>query len=270
MDKELVVSNAKKKFKGELQNIVLKQIDDFFELAESNYKIENKYHIGDDVKLNSNYLLHGIGGHADLVHVFAERGIVSQDYLGADSDHAFCYESAFWSVDEEITLKDFIKNYSGMVVNVNHKYEQIPYGKLDDFVEKMKNVDHWLWTAESSMEIRFMPSLARNINQIGFIVNTENEIAQRLRKNSVFKENFNNEYAFEFVNGKAKEKFLKDGFVADFFQRADYLIFGLPKNCIEGILVGRLVENNDSYIEQMKELFPDCYICNLDGKVIVE
>jgi len=268
MNKELIINNAKKKFNGELLNIVLKQIDDYFELAESNYKVNNKYNVGDDVVLNENHLLHGIGKHTDIINIFAERGIISQDYLEDASDHAFCYESAFWSVDKEISLKDFIKNYSGMIVKYNDKYEQVPYGELDIFVEKMKNVDHWLWTAESSMEIRFMPSLARNENQIGFIVNTENEIAQRLRKNSVFKENFNNEYAYEFVSGKAKEKFLKDGFVADFFQRADYLIFGLPKNCIEGILVGRLVENNNSYIEQIKKLFPDCYICNLDGKVI--
>lgn len=63
----------------------------------------------------------------------------------------------------------------------------MPYGKLDEFVEKIKEIDHWLWTAESSMEIRFMPSLARDINQICFILNTENEIAQVLKNNSVFK-----------------------------------------------------------------------------------
>jgi len=268
MNKELVVNNAKKKFNGKLLDIVLKQIDDYFELAESNYIIENRYNIGDEVILNNNYLLHGIEKHTDIIDVFAKRGIVSQDYLEDASDHAFCYESAFWSVDKKISLKDFIKNYSGMIAKYNGNYEQVPYGKLDEFVEKMRNIDHWLWTAESSMEIRFMPSLARNINQIGFIINTENTIAQRLRKNSVFKETFNKDYAFEFVNDKLKEKFKNDGFVDDFFQRADYLIFGIPKNCIEGVLVGRLVENNKEYLKQIKQLFPNCYICNLDGKVI--
>lgn len=268
MDKELVINNAKKKFNGELLDIVLKQIDDYFELGESNYIVENRYNIGDDVILDKNHLLHGIGKHTDLINVFAKRGIVSQDYLEDASNHAFCYESAFWSVNKEIPLKEFIKNYSGMVVNVNNNYEQVPYGKLDEFVEKMKNVDHWLWTAESSMEIRFMPSIARNINQIGFIINTENEIAQRMKTNSVFKNTFKKEYSYEFVNGKAKEKFEKEGFIADFFQRADYIIFGFPKNCIEGVLVGRLVENNQEYLDKIKELFPNCYICNLDGKVI--
>lgn len=270
MDKKLVIENAKKKFKGELLNIVIKQIDDYFELTESNYIIERKYTINDDVILNKNHLLHGIGNHIDIIKVFSERGIISQDYLDSTSDHAFHYETAFWNVKDNILLSEYIKNYSGVVAKVNNQYFQVPYGKLDEFVEKMKDVEHWLWTAESSMEIRFMPSLARNVNQIGFILNMENEIAQRLKNNSVFKPSFKKEYSFEFVNEKAKDKFERDGFVADYFERADYLIFGLPKNCIEGILVGRNVENDKKFLYLIKELFPTCYICNLDGKVIVE
>ena len=118
------------------------------------------------------------------------------------------------------------------------------------------------------MEIRFMPSLARNINQIGFIVNMENELCQKLGVNSVFGPDFNKEYSYEFISDKSKEKFLKEGFGADFFQRADYLIFGVPQNVIEGIIVGRIIENNQDYLNQLKSLFPNCYICNLDGKVI--
>ena len=139
MNKEFINNNSKKKFDGELLDIVLKQIDDYFELAESNYKIENKYNVGDDVVLNQNHLLHGIGKHTDIINLFAERGIVSQDYFEDASNHAFCYESAFWSVNKDIYLAEFIKNYSGIVAKYNDIYEQVPYGKLDEFVEKMKN-----------------------------------------------------------------------------------------------------------------------------------
>jgi len=269
MNKEISIENAKKKFSGELLDIVLQQINDHYDLINSNYEVINRYKIGDDIVLDKNHLLHGIGKHIDLIeNVFAKRGIVSQDFFGDDSNHAFCYTAAFWTVDKKILLKDFVKNYSGMVVKCNDNYEQVPYGELDNFVEKMKDVDHWLWTAESSMEIRFMPSIARNINQVGFIVNTENEICQNLRKNSVFKESFKNEYAYEFVSDKAKEKFEKEGFTSDFFLRADYLIYGIPKCCIEGILVGRELEKDIDNLNKLKDLFPKCYICNLDGKVV--
>jgi len=268
MDKQKIIKSAKKKFKGHLQKIVVEQIELFFKEYESDYKITNNYKVGDEVKLNQNHLLHGIGKHVDVLDLISKRGIVSQDYFGDYSNHAFCYESAFWNVKKEILLKEYIRNYSGMVVKVKDNYEQVPYGKLDEFVEKMKDIDHWLWTAESSMEIRFMPSLARNINQIGFILNLESENAQKLRKNSIFKDTFKKEYALKFVSKKAKEKFSKTGFVDDFFSRADYIIFGLPINYFEGILVGRELEQNIEQLNKIKILFPNCYICNLDGKVI--
>jgi len=268
IDKELVYENAKKKFSGELLEIVIKQIDNYCELDNSNYIISNKYNIGDLVYLNKNHLLHGIGTNIKYLDIMSKRGIVSQDYFGDCSDHAFCYESAFWNVKNEISLGQYIKNYSGIVAKVKDEYIQVPYGALDDFVEKLKDIDHWLWTAESSMEIRFMPSLARNTNQVGFIINMESDLAQELRKNSIFKEPFNRKYAFEFIGEKAKEKFVIEGFNSDFFLRADYLIFGVPCCLIEGIVVGREVENNLDYLKKLKSLFINRYICNLEGRVI--
>ena len=61
---------------------------------------------------------------------------------------------------------------------------------------------------------------------------------------------------------------LKEGFTSDFFLRADYLIYGIPKCCIEGILVGRELEKDIDNLNKLKDLFPKCYICNLDGKVV--
>lgn len=268
MNKDLVINKAKKKFNGELLDIVLNQIDDYFELAESNYKIETKYNVGDNVILNQNHLLHGIRDKVDLLKIFSERGIVSNDYFVDEiSNHAFIYNSAFWNIEREILLKEFIINYSGMVVKYDNTWEQVPYKKLDEFVEKMRTSSAWMWTAESSMEIRFMPSLAKDNNQIAFIVNTSNQVAKRMRENSIFKNKNLDKYKYSFIHEKAVKDF-ENGFKLDAFERADYIIFGFPKNCIEGVLVGRIVENNEDYLMQLKELFPNSYICNLDGKVI--
>jgi hypothetical protein len=268
MNKEFIINNAKKKFDGELLDIVLRQVDNYFELAESNYEIENKYNIGDEVILNENHLLHGIRDKVDLLDVFSERGIISNDYLVDEvSSHAFIYNSGFWSVKNEISLKEFIINYSGMIAKYDDKWEQVPYKKLDEFVEKMRTSNAWLWTAESSMEIRFMPSLAKDNNQVAFILNTSNPLAIKLKENSIFKNTKLDKYKYYFINEKAHKDF-ENGFKLDAFERADYIILGFPKNCIEGVLVGRLVENNQEYLKKTKDLFPKCYICNLDGKVI--
>ena len=85
VDRDLVIENAKKKFSGELLDIVLKQIGVYFEIERQ--EVFNKtYKIGDDVCLTENHLLHGIGNHSDILDVFAKRGIVSQDFFGDDSN----------------------------------------------------------------------------------------------------------------------------------------------------------------------------------------
>ena len=58
----------------------------------------------------------------------------------------------------------------------------------------------------------------------------------------------------------------KDDFFTD---RESAILFGIPSNFIEGILVGRTYEKNNKILEKIKELLPNCYICNLDGKVIL-
>ena len=46
------------------------------------------------------------------------------------------------------------------------------------------------------------------------------------------------------------------------------ILYGLPSNIIEGIIVGRLVESNKDSLKLIKTTFPNRYICNIDGKVI--
>ena len=46
-------------------------------------------------------------------------------------------------------------------------------------------------------------------------------------------------------------------------------MFGLPPTLIEGVFVGRIIENDKKALEHIKSKLPECYICNLDGKVIM-
>ena len=55
----------------------------------------------------------------------------------------------------------------------------------------------------------------------------------------------------------------------DFFtDRESAVLFGIPSNFIEGILVGRKYETDSTMLNKIKELVPNAYICNLDGIVI--
>ena len=73
-----------------------------------------------------------------------------------------------------------------------------------------------------------------------------------------------------FINEWYYERFLNDRKNKDdfFTDRESAIIFGLPSCFIEGVLVGRKYESDEKMLSKIKELLPDCYICNLDGKVI--
>ncbi len=51
--------------------------------------------------------------------------------------------------------------------------------------------------------------------------------------------------------------------------RESAIMFGLPISFVEGIFVGRKIENDNEVLNYIKSKLPDCYICNLDGKVIM-
>jgi len=257
-----------KKYKGKIRNIVDEQINLFFEIENSEFKLDKKlYKKGDMVKLNKYHYLHGIGSNYEISKFVANNGVLSKEATGDFGNHAFQFVVGLWKVKDDISLQEYIENYSGIVANVNDKFWQVPYKKLDEFVETLRNVDHWKWSAESSMEIRFMPSLARNINQVGFIFNLESENAQKLLKNDINSNDFDKSISDNFLRKDLRKKFFNDK-TNDFLERASYVIFGINKCFIEGIIVGRNIEKDKDKINDLKLLFPESYICNLDGKII--
>ena len=259
-----------KKYKGKIRKLVNNQIDQFFNIETSNFELEqHKYKISDDVKLSTDHYLHGIGNNEKIADFIAKHGILSKEATGDFGNHAFQFVVGLWRVKNNILLSDYIKNYSGMVVRYNNFTKQIPYRQLDNFVEDMRTIDHWLWKAESSMEIRFMPSLARDINQIGFILNLESEYGKSLLLNDINGTNFDKKISNYFIKKDLRKNFFNDR-NNTFLERASYVIFGINKCFIEGIIVGRNFEKDDNMLEHLKLLFPQSYICSLDGKVIKE
>ena len=168
-----------------------------------------------------------------------------------------------------ITPVEYINNYSGIDVRYDDKNFLVPYKGLDAFVEKMRTTDHWYWESISSMEIRFMPSLARDINQYGFILNIDSAPARELNKHNVntleYDRSISKHFNKCFLRRKKDMPKLR---TETYMNRASYVIFGMNSCFIEGVIVGRRVENDESQLDHIKELFPDCYIANLDGIVI--
>jgi len=176
-------------------------------------------------------------------------------------------------------LKDYINFYSGASVvyycvrsaKAKENYKIIPYGKIEQELIELNNTENvWSWRAEQTKEIRFMPSLASDKVQIGFILNMESDYAKELSKADFFNKEYDKSVLKYFADKRFLEYYLSTPITPLTTDRESAIFFGLPPRLIEGVLVGRLYEKDKAKLKEIKEKLPNCYICNLDGKVIVE
>ena len=173
------------------------------------------------------------------------------------------------NVINEITNKTIeYKNIDGSSV----KTEVIPYNQMPSIMLKIDNPICFRWYMEQTKEARFMPSLVQDKVQVGIIFDGQSAYMKKLLEGDILSEQINDKDVKEFVNPDYYTKFLVDRKKKDdfFTDRESAVLFGIPSCFIEGILVGRIYEKDQKILKEIKELLPDCYICNLDGKVIVE
>lgn len=278
MKKEDYIKRAKKKFRGKARKIVLEQIDNYY--STLNLKISyTTYKEGDIVYLKKGTLLHGtyrnIEGLIDIVN----NGLIASIFTnGRLSKYPSCV--SVWNLKNDYKLKDYINYYSGGTIKyngliINNEYSQecsteiIPYDEMCNINKYILNNKCRMWTMEQTKEARFLPSLIQDIVEIGIIFNGYCKLLSGdiLNPNNIddclVKKFINQDYDINsFISGRHN----KDDYFTD---RESAIIFGIPSNLIEGILVGKIYEKDENILNEIKRLLPNCYICNLDGRVIV-
>ena len=270
---EYLDSNGKK--------ILIEQIRKYYEVK--NYSIKkDTYNIGDEVKLKKGTLLHGTYKNIDGLKEILKDGLISSWFIDGRISK---YPSSvgIWNLKKDYYLKDYIDFYSGGTImycgvfengkdTQQNKTEVIPYTEMNNIIDIVSKVDCHMWTLEQTKEARFMPSLVQDRVQIGIIFNGSNKYLAELLKGDILNpNNINDDDVKPFINQDYYERFIKNRkYKDDFFtDRESAILFGIPSNFIEGILVGRKYENDNKILVELKTLLPDVYICNLDGKVIV-
>lgn len=280
MNKEDYIRIAKEKLENNSADIMIEQINNYYKAKE--YVLPKcNYSIGDDVRLSKGTLLHGTYKNIDGLRVILDDGLISSWFIDGRITK---YPSSVgvWNLKQDYLLKDYINYYSGGTVLFSGIFEDgidtkksktlvIPYDKMSDILNITKSVDCHMWSLEQTKEARFMPSLVQNRVQIGIIFDGNSDCVLRLLKGDILNPEFiNDKDVKSFVNQSYYEKFVVDRMNKDdfFTDRESAILFGIPSNLIEGILVGRTYEKDDNLLNELKELLPNCYICNLDGKVI--
>lgn len=280
MNKEKYIEYSKNTFKCKALDLVLNNIELFYD----NTKIENKnsYSVGENVFLKKGTFIHGIPGLLDNFDWILENGLIGNDFTGLSGGKNKIKNSiGMWNIKEDCLLKDYINNYSGFTITYNigrgpgskQVSELIPYHKFDEYTEKINDdKEIWSYLGEETKEVRFIPSLVANKRQIAFILNMESEYAKKIAYADVWNTEIEEKDLEEFLDYRYYSKFLEERVNrnASTTDRESAIMFGLPSKLIEGILVGRLIEQDRKSLYYIKSKLPDCYICNLDGKAIVE
>lgn len=275
MNKETYIRITKSKLNKLSADIMIKQIEKYdesksFKLAKHNYKV------GDEVILKKGTLLHGTYKNIEGLKEIVKDGLISSWFIDGRLSK---YPSSVgvWNLKKDYQLKEYINFYSGGTVKYfnqldnNKETEVISFSDISTLMNKVIEKGYLAWKMEQTKEARFMPSLVQDKVQIGIIFNGDNKYTKELLKGDILQyENINDVEVKEFVNDKYYERFLidrknKDDFFTD---RESAILFGLPANLIEGILVGREYEKDQSKLNEIKKLLPNAYICNLEGKVI--
>ena len=280
MKKEDFIEKTKEKLSGNSKQIVLDQIDRFYK-ANNITSHKNTYKVGDNVFLKKGTLLHGTYKNLEGLTEIVKNGLISSWFIDGRLSK---YPSSVgvWNLQNDYYLKDYINFYSGGTIMYCGVFDKlankevsktavIPYDKMTNINEISQKYDCHMWLMEQTKEARFMPSLNQDKVQIGIIFNANLVKESNLLIGDILdKDIFGDNIVKDFVNPNYYEKFIKDRAKKDdfFTNRESALLFGIPSNLIEGILVGRTYEKDQNVLNEIKRLLPNCYICNLNGKVI--
>lgn len=281
MKKKHYVEITKEKLANEKSKmIMINQIERFYNYEENYFNESNKYNIGDLVRLKKGTLLHGTYKNFEGLKEIVKNGLISSWFIDGRLSK---YPSSVgvWNLKKDCLLKDYINFYSGGTILYAGVYENgndtqmnktdvIPYDKMNLILDEVMKVDCHMWTLEQTKEVRFMPSLVQNRVQVGIIFNGESKEIKNMLLGDILSGNISDEDVREFVNPDYYENFIRERKNKnDFFtDRESAVLFGIPSNFIEGILVGRKYETDSTMLNKIKELVPNSYICNLDGIVI--
>lgn len=276
MNKEKYIEITNSKLNELSSKIITKQIENYY-VSKEYILTKHNYKVGDDIFLKKGTLLHGTYKNIEGLEEIVKDGLISSWFIDGRGSK---YPSSVgvWNLKKDYFLKDYINFYSGGTVKYfnqldgSKETEVISYDNVPSIINRIIEKGYLAWTMEQTKEARFMPSLVQNKVQIGIIFNGNNEYTKSLLKGDILQvDNINDSDVKEFVNDKYYDQFIIDRLNKDdfFTDRESAILFGLPSNLIEGILVGREYENDKAKLNRIKELLPNAYICNLDGKVIV-
>lgn len=258
------------KLKNKTKEILKTQIEMFYSYQKKN---DNKFFINDEVKLFKNNLIHGSRANVETLEIISKEGLIASEfYAEFNQSKKKPYVVELWNIKEEIKLSDWIKKYAGVTIDFKNREGNVYKSVISSFDDIKNNIqkesgfrDYIIY---QNQEQRFVPNdVVDNETTIAFIVEfVEND---ELIKNDIFNTSFDSNVLKDILPKWFYKKYMKTKNFDNYETgREKAILFGIPVGMIKGIIVSRKKEQDLNYINKIKELFPTCYICNIDGKLI--
>ena len=216
-NKDKYISVINDKFEGKVRDLLLIQIDLFFQNSIEIKK--NKYNVGDDVKLSKGTFLHGIFGELENFDYTVEHGFISTDFTLEPRSNKIRNSVGMWNIKNNCLLKDYINEYSGFTITytigrgpgAKEISKLIPYHKFDEYTEELNDrEDVWQYWGNKTKEVSFLPSLVSSKRQIAFILNMDSEYAKKLTYADVWNTELDEEILKPFLDYRYYPKFLEE------------------------------------------------------------
>ena len=241
-----------------------------------NYKNKNNNEIkikGDIITLNRNSLIHGTRANIDDLETISKTGLISSEfYSELNINKKKPYVVELWDVKEELELSKWIDKYTGVTIDFKNRNGEIYKSVISSF-DKIKNVisfekDFRDYIIYQNQEQRFLPNdIIENDASLAFIV--EYNKNDELINNDIFNIDFDKDILKDLLPDWFYEKYMITRKFDNYETgREKAILFGIPVSMIKGIMISRKLEKDNNVIQRIRELFPKCYICNLDGIVI--
>jgi len=258
------------KLKKKTKETLKRQIDVFYSYEN---KDNNKNIINDEVILSTSNLIHGSRASIETLEIISKEGLIASEfYDNFNPNKKKPYVVELWDIKEEINLSSWIKKYAGVTIDFKNREGIVYKSVISSFDEIKSNIKNEAgfrdYIIYQNQEQRFVPNdIVDNEVTVAFIVefNENNELI----KNDIFSESFDNNILKDILPKWFYEKYMKTRKFDNYETgREKAILFGIPVSMIKGIIVSRKIEHDLTYTNKIKELFPTCYICNIDGKLI--
>jgi len=273
MEKNINLIKKYFRFSQNVQNIFIKQITNVCKENNSKKNFTHNYKIGDDVLLNKETLLHGTRVDVKELEKIKKTGLIAPEFFKPINKYKKKpWVVEFWKTDKKILLKDFIDIYCGVTIEVKNNKGAISkriITSVNKIEEELLNLDDYRdYIIYQNQEQRFMPNKFNKTPTMAFIVNDIPSRSEVL-KNNIFSQEFDKKIVKKLLPKWYYKKYIiNQEYDNNETTREKAILYGIPSSFIDGILVNTELENNENELNQIKKYFPNCYICNIDGKVI--